>query len=116
MPTKDWTVWVHDVIEAINKIEKYLDGTDFGEFKKNTMMSEAVLLNFQIIGEASKQIPQEIQEKYPTIPWPEMKTIRNIIAHEYFRVDLDTIWETANNELPPLKEQFELLLEQEKKA
>jgi hypothetical protein len=62
----------------------YLGELDFRKFKMNYLVVDAIIRNFEIIGEASKKIPADIQEKYPEIPWRKMYGLRNLIAHEYF--------------------------------
>ena len=64
------------------------------------MVVDAVVRNFEIIGEASQKIPTEIQQKYPEVPWKKMYGLRNLIAHEYFGLDYEMIWEIAKNNLP----------------
>ena len=76
------------------------------QFKKNELVIDAVIRNFEIIGEASKNIPQTIQNVYPEIPWRQMSGMRNLLIHEYFGVDIDTVWHTAKKQLPALKNQL----------
>jgi len=82
----------------------------FEEFAKNNMVIDAVIRNFEIIGEASAHVPDNIQSSYPEVPWFEAKAMRNIIAHEYFRVDLKIVWKTAKESLPVLAEQIEKII------
>jgi uncharacterized protein with HEPN domain len=68
---------------------------------------DAVIRNFEIIGEASKNIPLNIRRLYPSIPWDQMNGMRNVLIHEYFGVDVNTVWHTAKLHLPALKSQLE---------
>ena len=74
------------------------------------MVVDAVVRNFEIIGEAANNIPKEIREKYNDIPWKEIRGLRNLVAHEYFGVDKSIIWEIAKKDLPEIKPKIELLL------
>lgn len=92
--------YIHDMLLSMERIQEYLGNFDFSTFKKNYMVVDAVIRNFEIIGEASKHIPNRIKSEYPQIPWQKMYALRSIITHEYFGVDYEIIWEIAKNELP----------------
>lgn len=115
MSSRDWLFRVNDILEAIEKIERYLKKTSLSEFKKNDLISDAIIRNFEIIGEASKNVPVAIRKKYSNIPWSQMNGMRNVLIHEYFGVDLETVWHTAKHHLPPLREQLVLLIKEKKK-
>jgi uncharacterized protein with HEPN domain len=76
------------------------------QFKRNELVKDAVIRNFEIIGEASNSIPLAVQEAHPTIPWRQMVAMRNFLIHEYFGVDVSTVWQTAHAHLPALKVQL----------
>ena len=83
---------------------------DFGTFKNDDKSIRAVEMNFIIIGEAANQIPDEVEEKHPSIPWTLMRAMRNRIVHVYFNVDEKLMWDTVQNDLPPLVVELEKLL------
>ena len=83
----------------------------FEEFSKNKMLVQSVLYNFVIIGEASSNIPEEIQSLDPTIPWRKMSDMRNVMAHEYFQVNLSIVWQTIYRNLLPILPKLEKLIE-----
>jgi uncharacterized protein with HEPN domain len=86
---------------------------DFPPFllkEKNEMAIDAVVRNFEIIGEAANNIPSEVQLANPQVPWKQMIEMRNFLIHEYFGVDLTTVWQTEHKYLPPLKDQLLHLL------
>lgn len=87
----------------------------FTQFKKNEMVLDAVIRNIEIIGEASKNIPVSVRHSYSNIPWDQMSGMRNILVHEYFGVDTNTVWHTAKTHLPALKMQLEAILKDIKK-
>jgi len=91
-----------DIIEAISKILTYTTGKGFKSFSSDGMTIDAVVRNFEILGEAAKHISPALKDKYPDIPWQEMTAMRNKVIHEYFGVDVEIIWETVNNILPEL--------------
>ncbi len=93
-------LYLEDMLLSMSRIKEYLGELDFSEFKDNDMIVDAIIRNFEIIGEASKNLPNEIKEKYSEVPWRKMYGLRNLIAHEYFGVDYEMIWEIAKNNLP----------------
>ncbi len=86
---------LEDILTSMLRIKEYIGERDFREFKLNYLIVDAVIRNFEIIGEASKNIPVEIQKKYPEVPWKKMYGLRNLISHEYFGIDYELIWEIA---------------------
>ncbi|WP_238456542.1 HepT-like ribonuclease domain-containing protein [Desulfotruncus arcticus] len=89
-------------MESITKIQRYTEDLTFEGFAANSMIIDAVVRNLEIIGEAANHIPDDILSMYPEVPWFEMKGMRNIMAHEYFRVDLKIVWMTIRESLPSL--------------
>jgi uncharacterized protein with HEPN domain len=110
MKRKTNRVFVEDILESMNKIERYIKGLTYELFLKNEMVVDAVIRNLEIIGEASKNIPEDIREKYPNIPWRRMVGLRNIALHEYFGIDLGIIWEIITKNLPETKPKIKMLL------
>ena len=104
MSERDYFLFIEDILNAIQKIEKYTDNETFETFSINDMAVDAVIRNFEIIGEAANNIPKEIQEKYPYVEWKEMVGFRNVIIHDYFGINLKTVWNTVKNNIPLLKE------------
>jgi len=94
---KEYRVYVEDIKEAINKIEKYTGNLTFTEFRKNDLVIDAVIRNLEIIGEATKRIPNHVKEKAPDIEWKKIAGLRDILIHEYFAVDLEIIWDVIRN-------------------
>lgn len=107
--SRDWSFRIKDILRAIENIEKYTARMTFARFKKNQLVIDAVIRNFEIIGEASNHIPKTIQSAYPSIPWRQMTAFRNFLIHEYFGIDFNTIWQTARVHLPALKESLKAL-------
>lgn len=110
MSPRNWKDRVRDILDAIAEIQKFTQGMDFESFKDDDKSVRAVEMNFIIIGEAANQIPEEIEERYTTIPWSLMRAMRNRIVHVYFRIDEKLMWDTIQNDLPPLVPELEKLL------
>ncbi|MDD3528050.1 MAG: DUF86 domain-containing protein [Bacteroidales bacterium] len=111
---REFILYLEDMFLSMQRIEEYLGDLDFRKFKMTYMAVDAIIRNFEIIGEASKNIPTEIQEKYPEIPWRKMYGLRNLIAHEYFGIDYEMIWEIAKNDLPQNRNDLAIIIEKEK--
>ncbi|MDX9914091.1 MAG: DUF86 domain-containing protein [Candidatus Moranbacteria bacterium] len=108
---KDNIVYLKHILEAIEKIEKYIKhADDFEDFFKKDMVSDAIIRELEVIGEASNNISKEFQIKNPGIPWRQMNGIRNILIHEYFGVNKKVVWETCQHDLEPLKKAVIALL------
>lgn len=102
MSSRDWQLRIHDILSAIQAIQTSTADLDFEAFTADETPVKAVLYDFIVIGEASANIPANVQEQYPNIPWRSMKDMRNVAAHAYFQVDLPTVWRTIQKNLPPL--------------
>lgn len=103
MSKRDWKLFIMDIVESIEKIEEYIGSYSFMEFLKDSKTKDAVVRNLEIIGEAANQIPKDIQQKYEGIPWAQIVAMRNRLAHGYFVVDYEIVWDIVKNELPGLK-------------
>ena len=96
-------LYVQDIIISIGKIEKYTKGFKFEEFIKDEKTIDAIVRNLSVIGEAAKNIPEEVKRKYPQIPWREIIGMRNKVMHEYFGVEEQVLWKTIKDDIPVLK-------------
>jgi uncharacterized protein with HEPN domain len=102
--------FVEDILESIKKIERYIENMSYKDFEKNELIVDAVIRNIEIIGEASRNIPDDIRDKYTDIPWKRMIGLRNIATHEYFGIDVSIIWEIITVNLPETKPKIESVL------
>jgi uncharacterized protein with HEPN domain len=102
--------YIQDVIDAMEKGMKFIEDMEFEEFVKDDKTVFAVIRALEVIGEAIKNIPEEIRGKYPEIPWRDMGGMRDKLIHSYFGVNLKMIWKTIKEEIPPLKPLFERML------
>ena len=87
-------LYLKDIVESIEKILEYSEDIDYEEFITSSMIFDAVVRNFEIIGEATKNISDEIKSEFPDIPWSDMIGMRNILIHSYFGVDYLIVWNT----------------------
>ena len=113
MFSRGWSLRVQDILRAINSIQQCTTGMSLADFEANETAVQAVLYNLIVIGEAAINIPTDIQEQLPELPWRLMSDMRNLIAHEYFRVDPEIVWDTIQNNLPQLIEPLQKLLDSE---
>ncbi len=107
---RDFLVYLDDILESIERIEKYTRGLTKEKFMDNVSIQDAVIRRLEIIGEAVKHIPTEIKQKYPEVKWKKIAGARDIFAHEYFGVNLERVWKTIKADILPLKEQIKNLL------
>lgn len=100
---RDYRLYLDDILKAIRKIEKYTKGLTVKRLKKKDLIIDGVVRNLEIIGEASKNIPAQVKTKFPDIEWKKIAGLRDILAHEYFGIDLEVLWDIVKNKLPDLK-------------
>ena len=110
---RTYRLFLEDMLLSMNRVAEYINGLSFMEFKHDYKTVDAVIRNFEVIGEVSKKMPKEIKDKYPLVPWDEMYLMRNKISHEYFGIDYEILWDVASNYLPENKEQIKEILEKE---
>jgi uncharacterized protein with HEPN domain len=95
-------LYCQDILESGSAIKSYVHDITFDAFVRDRMRYSAVIREFEIIGEAVGKLPSELKSTYPDTPWQDIKDFRNLLAHEYFGVDLEIVWNTINNDLPLL--------------
>ena len=100
-------MYFDDILIAIGRILEYTQDYGLMDFKRDYKTVDAVIRNFEIIGEAVKNIPDEIKEQHPDVPWIEMYSLRNRISHAYFGIDYEIIWDIITNYLPDNYSQIE---------
>jgi uncharacterized protein with HEPN domain len=106
MSRRDWSLFVADMQEAIEKIASYVDAMTFTDFQSDTRTVDAVVHNLLVIGEAARCLPASIKENHPDIDWIAINGLCNRIAHEYFGLSLSVIWEIVQTDLPRLQQQL----------
>ncbi len=112
---KDDIVYLEHIEEFCRDLQDYLyEIKDFDEFKSNKLFQDAIIRKLEIIGEASKNISDELKSQYPEIPWREMRALRNVIVHEYFGINYAIIWEVLTKRIPILHNQIKEIIKDKK--
>jgi uncharacterized protein with HEPN domain len=104
--------YIDHIVEAISRIIKYVEDIDEQAFVRDHMIQDAVIRNFEIIGEAARNVEKrypEFADKHPEVPWAVAYEMRNVLAHGYFKVDLGVVWQTIMRDLPQLQAQVSRL-------
>jgi uncharacterized protein with HEPN domain len=110
---RDYKLYLQDIREAIQKIERYVGQANYEEFAANDLMRDAVLYNLQVIGEAANHLPFRLKAERPSIEWQEIVGLRNVVTHAYFSIAFETIWDVILNNLPSLLRTVEDMLAHE---
>jgi uncharacterized protein with HEPN domain len=107
MSKRNEQLLIADILQAINKIERYLANMSYETFLTDEKTIDAVVRNFEVIGEAANQIPKTFVEQHPEIPWRDLSDFRNVLIHAYFGVDLQMVWQIVELDLNTLKKQIQ---------
>jgi uncharacterized protein with HEPN domain len=103
---KDPLVFIEHILESIRIIEEYIKGTTKEEFINSRKTQDAVIRRIEIIGEAAKNLSEDVKKNYPSIPWKRMSGMRDILIHGYFGVDLGLTWRVASEEIMELEKKI----------
>lgn len=103
MSKRDVRLFLADMLDALEKIERYTAGLSHEEFWENDLVADAVVRNLEVIGEAARHVPVEARERFPEVQWRQIVGFRNVVIHEYFAVDLDIVWTVVKHHLPQLR-------------
>lgn len=109
---RDYRLYLQDIVHAMNAIESFVKDMDFAAFREDDRTSSAVIRKFEIIGEATKNIPEDIKRNYPKVPWKEMAGMRDKLIHFYFGVNYKLVWQTIRKRLPKVKSLVERILKE----
>ncbi len=111
---REYSDYLEDIVTAIEKIESFIEGLSYEDFINDEKTLYAVIRALEIIGEATKKIPDDIRKKVDTIPWKDMAGMRDILVHDYINVDVETVWLTAKEKIPQIKLLLEKLVKDER--
>lgn len=112
MSSRLWKFRIQDILDAIARIQGYVEHLTLEQFRADRKTLDAVERNFIVIGEAAGQVPSQIQESFPAVPWRDMSEMRNYVVHQYWGVEPLRIWETIHQDLPPLVPMLKKVLEE----
>jgi uncharacterized protein with HEPN domain len=107
---KDSSVYLRHIVDAIQRVERHLAGVSREEFFEAELVQDAVVRQLEIIGEAARNLPEDLRGEHSDVPWGQIVGLRNRLVHAYFQVDLAIVWEIAALDLPLLKAQVETIL------
>ena len=103
--TRDDSIYLRHILDAINAIEEYLRGVNRKQFKATRLIQDGTIREIEVIGQAVKYLSKDIRKSYPEVPWQDIAGMRDKLIHGYFGVDIEKVWDTAKEDLPTLKKQ-----------
>lgn len=106
--------YIQDMLDNSQRAIHFVDGMNYDSFFKDEKTVYAVIRAVEIIGEAAGNIPENIQSKYPDIPWRDVKSMRNKLVHNYFGINMEVVWQTIHEDLPMLIAILEKIIRKEK--
>ena len=112
--SRDESLYLADIQESCEKVLRFTKGMTYKDFIHDDLHFDAVLRNLEIIGEAVKNVSEETRQKYPNVKWRKIAGFRDIVAHEYFGVNDETVWDVVENEIPALLTIVKVMLGEKK--
>lgn len=109
---RDWKLYLKDILAAMDSIEQFVAGMDLETFRADDKTTSAVMRKLEIIGEASKRIPDAMRRDHPEVPWKEMAGMRDKLIHFYFGVDYGLVWKAIKERLPRIQTELRKMVEQ----
>ena len=101
--SRDWTFFLEDIQESCSRVLRYTQGMTFEQFRTDDKTYDAVVRNLEIIGEAAKGLPENVRARMPDIEWSKASGLRNIVAHAYFGISDEILWDVVQNKIPPMQ-------------
>lgn len=110
--SQDFDIYLEDILEAIDRIQEYVQDVTRETFETDRMRIDAVIRNLEVIGETVKQVPGSVREKYPSVAWRKIAGLREILIHKYFDVNLEIVWGVVQSNIPILKTEIQQILQE----
>ena len=114
--SRDPLLFLEDIEKSCEKVVRYTEGRSKDQVFEDDIRMEAVLLNLHIIGEAVKKLPSDLRERYPDVAWREIAGLRDFIAHTYFALDFDILWDAVERDVPALLDAVRKIIRTEKRS
>ena len=108
--SRDWRLYLEDILDSCAKIKTYTSEMSKDNLLRDHKTYDAVVRNLEIIGEAAKNVPESVREKMPSLEWRRIAGMRDILAHAYFGIDDDILWDVIQNKVPELEKTVSLYL------
>ena len=111
MRERAWTFRLRDILGSIEFVSEHLDGLTFEDFASSDLLVRATLHTLEVAGEAARHIPEDFTSQHPEVPWRGLNAFRNVLVHQYFRVDIELVWRVIHRDFLPLEHDFRQMLE-----
>ena len=108
--SRDWTFYVEDILDSASKVLGFTQGMTLESFRNNDLVFDAVVRNLEIIGEAAKHLPDEAKAAMPDIEWSKAAAFHDVIAHDYFGLNVGIVWDVVENKIPGIARSAAALL------
>src|SRR3989338_38166 len=112
MVERSYKDFLQDIFDAMNKAQSFVSSMEYEVFKNDDKTAYAVVRALEVIGEATKHVPENLRQKYPGVPWQDMAGMRDVLIHAYFGVDIETVWLTVTEKISQIKPLIEKVLKE----
>lgn len=112
MVERSYKDYLQDILDAMNKAQSFVRSMGYETFKDDDKTAYAVIRALEVIGEATKHVPDSLRQKYPIVPWQDMAGMRDVLIHAYFGVDIETVWLTVTEKISQIKPLIEKVIKE----
>lgn len=111
--SRSWLEYLRHILDEAEYLVTHSQGLSYERFIRDETLKRAFVKSIEVIGEATKQVPEAARQKYPHIEWRAMAGMRDKLIHEYFGVDYDIVWDVVTSKIPRLRREIEVILQKE---